>query len=62
MSYLKNTETNEIITRYVSLRKTQEVSRTVQIALDGTEYLCLLYTSGGLADAYRPSARPVGDI
>ena len=39
MSYLKNTETNEIITRYVSLRKTQEVIRTVQIALDGTEYL-----------------------
>ena len=39
MSYLKNTETNEIITRFVSLRKTQEVIRTVQIALDGTEYL-----------------------
>ena len=39
MSYLKNTETNEIITRFVSLRKTQEVIRTVQIALDGTEKL-----------------------
>ncbi len=39
MSYLKNTATNEIITRFVSLRKTQEVIRTVQTALDGTEYL-----------------------
>jgi hypothetical protein len=39
MSYLKNTETSEIITRFVSFRKTQEVIRTVQIALDGTEYL-----------------------
>jgi hypothetical protein len=39
MSYLKNTETNETITRFVSFRKTQEVIRTVQTALDGTEYL-----------------------
>ena len=39
MSYLKNTETNEIITHFVSFRKTQEVIRTVQTALDGTEYL-----------------------
>jgi len=39
MSHLKNTETSEIITRYVSFRKKQEVIRTVQIALDGTEYL-----------------------
>lgn len=39
MSYLKNTATNEIITRFVSLRKTQEIIRTVQTALDGTEYL-----------------------
>ena len=39
MSYLKNTETSEIITRFVSFRKTQEVIRTVQTALDGTEYL-----------------------
>ena len=39
MSYLKNIETNEIITRFVSFRKTQEVIRTVQTALDGTEYL-----------------------
>ncbi len=39
MSYLKNIETNEIITRFVSFRKTQEVIRTVQTALDGLEYL-----------------------
>jgi len=39
MSYLKNIETDEIITRFVSFRKTQEVIRTVQTALDGTEYL-----------------------
>ncbi|MFS2315877.1 hypothetical protein QUC22_06005 [Dehalococcoides mccartyi] len=39
MSYLKNTETSEIITRYVSFRKKQQVIRTVQTALDGTEYL-----------------------
>ena len=39
MSYLKNTETSEIITRFVSYRKTQEVIRTVQAALNGTEYL-----------------------
>jgi hypothetical protein len=39
MSYLKNTETDETITRFVSFRKTQEVIRTVQTALDGTEYL-----------------------
>ena len=39
MSYLKNIETAEIITRFVSFRKTQEVIRTVQTALDGTEYL-----------------------
>ena len=39
MSYLKNTETSEILTRFISLRKTQEIIRTVQTALDGTEYL-----------------------
>ena len=39
MSYLKNTETSEIITRYVNFRKMQEIIRTVQTALDGTEYL-----------------------
>ena len=39
MSYLKNAETSEIITRFVSFRKTQEVISTVQTALDGTEYL-----------------------
>ena len=39
MTYLKNTETAEIITRFISFKKTQEVIRTVQTALDGTEYL-----------------------
>ena len=39
MTYLKNSETNTLITRFVSFRKTQEVIRTVQTALDGTEYL-----------------------
>ena len=39
MSYMKNTETTEIITRFVSFRKTQKVIRTLQTALDGTEYL-----------------------
>ena len=39
MSYLKNTETAEIITRFVSFRKPHEVICTVQTALDGTEYL-----------------------
>jgi len=39
MSYLKNAETSEIITCFVSFRKTQDVIRTVQTALDGTEYL-----------------------
>ncbi len=39
MNYLKNTETGKIITRFVSFRKTQDVIRTVQTALDGTEYL-----------------------
>ena len=39
MSYLKNSETNTLITHFVSFRKTQEVIRTVQTALDGTEYL-----------------------
>lgn len=39
MSYLKNSDTNTLITRFVSFRKNQEVIRTVQTALDGTEYL-----------------------
>ena len=39
MSYLKNAVTNTLITRFVSFRKNQEVIRTVQTALDGTEYL-----------------------
>ena len=39
MSYLKSADTNTLITRFVSFRKTQEVIRTVQTALDGTEYL-----------------------
>ena len=37
MSYLKNAETSEIITRFVSFRKTQEVISTVQTALDGKQ-------------------------
>ena len=39
MSYLKSADTNTLITRFVSFRKTQEVIRTVQTALNGTEYL-----------------------
>ena len=39
MSYLKSADTNTLITRFVSFRKTQEIIRTVQTALDGTEYL-----------------------
>jgi hypothetical protein len=39
MTYLKNSETNTLITRFVSFRKKQSVFRTVQTALDGTEYL-----------------------
>lgn len=39
MTYLKNKDTNILITRFVSFRKTQDIIRTVQVALDGTEYL-----------------------
>ena len=39
MTYLKNKDTNTIITQFVNFRKTQEVIRTLQTALDGTEYL-----------------------
>lgn len=39
MAYLKNADTGEKITRYVSLNKKQELTLTVQTALDGTEYL-----------------------
>ena len=39
MAYLKNQETGDLITRYVNFNKTQEVTLTVQTALDGTEYL-----------------------
>ena len=39
MAYLKNAETGERITRYVSIIKKQELTLTVQTALDGTEYL-----------------------
>src|SRR5574344_405581 len=39
MTYLKYKDTNMFITRFVSFRKTQDVIRTVQVALDGTEYL-----------------------
>lgn len=41
MTYLKYKDTNVFITRFVSFRKTQDVIRTVQVALDGTEYLTL---------------------
>ena len=39
MAYLKNTGTNKLITKYVSFQKAQELTLTVQTALDGTEYL-----------------------
>lgn len=39
MAYLKNTETAEVLTHFVSLRKTQDMTLIVQTALDGTEYL-----------------------
>ena len=39
MSYLKNSITSEIITHFVSFQKTQEIIKTVQTTLDGTEYL-----------------------
>lgn len=39
MTYLKIKETNMMITRFVNFRKTQEVIKTVQTSLDGTEYL-----------------------
>lgn len=39
MTYLKNKDTNTLITRFVNFRKTQDVIRTVQTSLDGTEYL-----------------------
>lgn len=38
-SYLKNTDTDTLVTRYVNFNKKQELNLTVQTALDGTEYL-----------------------
>lgn len=39
MAYLKNRDTGTVITRYVTLNKTQDATLTVKTALDGTEYL-----------------------
>lgn len=39
MSYLKNTDTNTLITRFVSLEEKQEVLRTEQTLLSGGVYL-----------------------
>ena len=39
MSYLKNAETGELITRFVSCKHKQSRTLIVQTALDGTEYL-----------------------
>lgn len=39
MAYLKNLESGDVITRYVNFDKTQDLTVTVQTALDGTEYL-----------------------
>ena len=39
MSYLKNAETGELITRFVSCKHKQSRMLIVQTALDGTEYL-----------------------
>lgn len=39
MAYLKNTDANQIITRFVNFNKTEECNLTVQQALDGTEYM-----------------------
>lgn len=38
-SYLKNADTDTLVTRYVNFKKQQELALTVQTALDGTEYL-----------------------
>ena len=39
MAYLKNADTDELVTRYINFNKGQELGITVQTALDGTEYL-----------------------
>ena len=39
MACLKNADTGETITRYVNFNKRQELTLTVQTALDGTEFL-----------------------
>ena len=38
-SYLKNADTDTLVTRFVNFKKEQELTLTVQTALDGTEYL-----------------------
>ncbi len=39
MAYIKNADTGDMITRYVNFNKQQELTLTVQTALDGTEFL-----------------------
>lgn len=39
MTYLKNSETNTLITRFVSLEEKQEVIRTAQTLLSGGVYI-----------------------
>ena len=39
MAYLKNLDSDTLITKYVSFNKTQEITLSKQVALDGTEYL-----------------------
>jgi len=39
VAYLKNLQTGDVITNYINFNKTQELTLTVQTALDGTEYL-----------------------
>ena len=39
MSYLKNADTNTLITRFVSLEEKQEVIRTAQTLLSGGVYI-----------------------
>ena len=39
MAYLKNRDTGDVLTRYVTLDKQQELTISTKTALDGTEYL-----------------------
>ena len=39
MAYLKNLDSDTLITKYVSFNKIQEITLSKQVALDGTEYL-----------------------